>query len=75
MKKGEVREIREIPNRLTVLAVVISEEILIKKENRRGRVFIISGLAGTGKSTILSNYYERIKQEYPDTRKEPRKLL
>ena len=50
-----------------MLAVVISEEILIKKENRRGRVFIISGLAGTGKSTILSNYYERIKQKNPDT--------
>ena len=48
-------------------AVVISEEILIKKENKKGRVFIISGLARTGKSTILSNYYERIKQKNPDT--------
>ena len=53
MQKSELREIRKIPNRLTVLAVVISEEILIKKENRKGRVFIISGLAGTGKSTIF----------------------
>ena len=33
MQKSELREIRKIPNRLTVLAVVISEEILIKKEN------------------------------------------
>nr|CAH0106782.1 unnamed protein product [Daphnia galeata] len=40
---------------------------LITKENGKGKVFIINGIAGTGKSTILSNYYEKIKQENPDT--------
>jgi hypothetical protein len=45
--------------------VVVSEKKLTKK-NRSGRVFIISDLAGTGKSTILSNYYEIIKRDNPD---------
>ena len=44
----------------------IPEEKLIKKENRTGRVIIITGIAGTGKTTILSNYYEKIKQENPN---------
>jgi hypothetical protein len=44
----------------------IPEEDLIKKENRKGRVIIITGIAGTGKTTILSNYYEKIKQENPN---------
>jgi hypothetical protein len=46
--------------------IVIEEKDLINKGNRKGRVFIISGIAGTGKSTILSNYYERIKRDNPD---------
>jgi hypothetical protein len=46
--------------------VVVSEKKLTNKENRSGRVFIISDLAGTGKSTILSNYYEKIKRDNPD---------
>ncbi|XP_046459662.1 uncharacterized protein LOC124206074 [Daphnia pulex] len=44
----------------------IAEKDLINKGNRKGRVFIISGIAGTGKSTILSNYYEIIKRDNPD---------
>jgi hypothetical protein len=43
------------------------EEDLITKENKKGKVCILNGIAGTGKSTILSNYYEKIKQENPDT--------
>ena len=40
---------------------------LITNENRKGKVFILDGIAGTGKSTILSNYYEKIIQKNPDT--------
>ncbi len=45
----------------------ISEKSLIMTERYwRKRVIIICGLAGTGKSTILSNFYEKIKKETPD---------
>nr|CAH0106739.1 unnamed protein product [Daphnia galeata] len=40
---------------------------LITNEKSKGKVFILDGIAGTGKSTILSNYYEGIKKKHPDT--------
>ncbi len=45
---------------------IVSENDLIEEENWNKQLFIISGVAGTGKSTVLSYYYNQIKKEKPD---------
>ncbi len=47
-------------------SVIAEKNLIDNKERRKGQVFIISGIAGTGKSTTLSNYYEKIKRDNPD---------
>ncbi|EFX87242.1 hypothetical protein DAPPUDRAFT_307146 [Daphnia pulex] len=63
MKEKESQNLRD--SQLSK-GIAIAEKDLINKENRKDQVFIISGIAGTGKSTILSNYYEIIKRDNPD---------
>ena len=42
------------------------EDDLINKENWERRAVIINGVAGTGKSTVLSHYYNEIKSTDPN---------
>ena len=43
------------------------EDELIHREEWERRAVIISGIAGTGKSTILSHYYDEIKKVEPNS--------
>ena len=48
--------------------IIESEEEFIKEDPKRERrIVILSGMAGTGKSTILSQYYNEIRNANPNT--------
>ena len=55
--------VKEIRNASSVGS--ITEDQLIQEDNRDRKVVIIAAVAGTGKSTILSNYYEKLKEKNP----------
>ena len=59
----------KITNRANKTGEIVDEHHLmnsIENKEKERSVFIISGVAGSGKSTILSSYYQEIKKAKPD---------
>ncbi|EFX78238.1 hypothetical protein DAPPUDRAFT_320728 [Daphnia pulex] len=55
-----------VTNQASSAGVVVDDLAHLKENGNEKSVVIISGLAGTGKSTLLCHYYEEIKKASPD---------
>ena len=49
------------------LQLTVSEEELLNDHSSERQIVIVSGLAGAGKSVLMSNQYERLKKSNPNT--------
>jgi hypothetical protein len=67
-KRKEVWEkiLSEITNQTSSTGVIVDDLAHLKENGNEKSVVITSGLAGTGKSTLLCHYYEEIKKAKPD---------
>ena len=64
-RQNEIWEkIKDVANQST-LSGLIDEDNHMKGDGKEKSIVIISGVAGTGKSTLLSHYYEEIKKAKP----------
>ncbi|XP_046457675.1 uncharacterized protein LOC124204626 [Daphnia pulex] len=55
-----------VTNQASSAGVTVDDLAHLKENGNEKSVVIISGLAGTGKSTLLCHYYEEIKKSNPD---------
>ncbi len=57
---------RIITNQAPSTGLIVDDLAHLKENGNEKSIIIISGVAGTGKSTLLSHYYKEIKKAKPD---------
>ena len=66
LKAGVKKKIEQEMLKTTNKKREMPEDDLIHEENSERQVVIIKGVAGTGKSTVLSHFYDEIKNKDPN---------